>query len=84
MNNQTKATLYFILSLLSAIVFAATAYAWGYYINVVTALPAGLLSLLFTRLGKKIDLNPKKYNFIYFILLIGVVVSLIFLIYIIK
>ncbi len=76
MQKSTIATVIFCFSLIFAVWFAITAWFWTYYANLFIALPAGVLSLGFWQIGRRMDERPKRYRIIAWILTAGTVVSL--------
>jgi len=79
--SSTKANLYFFTSLILAIWFALTSYIWTYLANLIISLPFGIISLLLWRKGKEMDSRPKRYKIIAVTLVIGIILSLITLVY---
>ncbi len=76
MQKSTIATIIFVVALLTAIWYALTAWYWPYYVNMVFAAPAGLLSFVLWLIGRRMDTGKYRYNIIGWILLLGTVVSL--------
>lgn len=79
MELKAKANFYFFASLICAIWFAVTSYFWVYYSNLIISYPFAVLSLLCWHYGKKIDPNPKRYNIVFLVLGVGLIVSIGFL-----
>lgn len=76
-----KNDILFIIAILFALWFAATGWIWVYYVNIIYALPFGIASLAIWLWIKK---DGKKRNvFIPVLLLIGMAVSLLWLLYIV-
>lgn len=73
MNDKLKYNIYFFTSVILAVWFALTSWAWFYYVNLFYSLPFGILSLLFWYLGKKGDTNPGRYKVSKVILMIGII-----------
>lgn len=67
----------FVLALLLAIWFAITGMIWGYLAALLIAYPAGLLSLGLWALGKRIDDKKDRYQWVLYILGVGLLLSVV-------
>ena len=72
----TKYDFIFFLALLLAIWFAFIGMAWTYYIALFAGYPAGVISLILWRIGRKNDINKERYKSIVVVLAVGLLVSL--------
>ncbi|MEZ4691388.1 MAG: hypothetical protein R3A12_15010 [Ignavibacteria bacterium] len=81
MKDELKFNIFFYTSVVLAVWFALTSWAWFYYANLFYSLPFGLLSLLFWHLGKKNDTNKNRYKVPVIILIIGAVSSMLTLLF---
>ena len=70
-----KGNLLFYGSLALAIWFAITASAWTYLMNGILALPAGIVSWILWRKGRKTDHEKQRYRVIPVIWIIGSSIS---------
>lgn len=82
--NLKKANFYFYAALICAVWFSLTSYFWAYYANLFFSLPFAILSLVLRHFGLKVDENPGRYKFVIGVLVLGVLVSLGFLIFAVK
>lgn len=73
---KTK-TLLYSLALLTAIMFTATSWMWGYLLNVFYSFPFLLISVLLFLVAKKNDSNKKRYKAIVFVWGVGITSALI-------
>jgi len=74
-----KQNLIYYTSLCCAIWFALTCGGWTYFANLVISYPIGLLSFVLYATGKKTDNNQKRYRIIKFLLMGGIIFSLLVL-----
>lgn len=79
-----KANFYFYAALICAVWFSMTSYFWAYYANLFFSLPFAILSLVLRHYGLKIDENPGRYKLVLGILVVGVLISFGFLIFMVK
>lgn len=77
----SKDDILFTTSLVLAIWFTLTGIAWAYWIALIVAYPAGLISLILWNRVRKTDVKQKRYVLIPFILVIGLTLSLSMLTY---
>lgn len=77
----TRNDILFIVAVLFAVWFVAVGWVWVYYANIIYALPFGIASLVIWFFIKK-DLK-KRNKIIPTLLVIGTVVSLLWLLYIV-
>ena len=77
----TRNDILFIVAVLFAVWFVAVGWVWVYYANIIYALPFGIASLVIWFFIKK-DLN-KRNKIIPALLVIGMVDSLLWLLYIV-
>jgi len=72
-----RANWYFYSSLICAVWFATSSWAWAYLANVYISFPFAVLSFILWQVGKKIDPNPQKYLAIKALLLMGIMSAIV-------
>ncbi len=78
---QTKNNFAFVLSLILALWFLLTCGVWVYWISLIIAWPAGIISAILYLKGINQDPNYARYKWVKWILITGVVWSLSVLVY---
>ncbi|MCC6516066.1 MAG: hypothetical protein IT275_06885 [Chitinophagales bacterium] len=69
--------IYFYCATLCTLWFAGTSWIWTYLIALILAYPIGLLAFIFWYRGSNIDENKNRYNLPKYILMIGLLSSII-------
>ncbi|MCB9255728.1 MAG: hypothetical protein H6579_01210 [Chitinophagales bacterium] len=63
--------------MLFALVFALTAWIWPFYVNVIIALPALMLSLVCWYFGRMEETAKSRFSYVLYLIALGVLVSII-------
>lgn len=71
-----KADGYFLIALLTAIYFAMVCSAWLYFLNIIIGVPVFLISYVFWKMGKRNDLKIKRYDYVRYIWISGIPISM--------
>lgn len=77
MKASLKTEILFFLAMIFALIFALTAWMWPFYINLFIALPSLILSLLCWYFGRNDGSPIAKFNYVLYLIALGVAVSLI-------
>ncbi|HMY22277.1 MAG TPA: hypothetical protein PKK18_12250 [Chitinophagales bacterium] len=77
MEKQNIQHLYFYLAVLCALWFASTSWIWTYLFALFISYPIGLLAFIFWYRGSNIDENKNRYNLPKYILIFGLLSSII-------
>jgi hypothetical protein len=76
MTDKKRAQTWYTVALIFTIWFVLTCAVWTYLANVVLSFPAGLLGLLFWRIGRKYDKELKLGRVVLWLLKFGVCFSI--------
>ena len=73
---MSKSNVYFYIALVCAIWFMVFSSSWMYWMCLVIAYPAGIVSYILWHIGRKQDERIQRYKIIMIILIVGLVLSI--------